>query len=187
MFAVFYLTVTYIEYRFKQVNEKIMKCKSARELIEAIEEHEQICKINHRNNYLLSKLMFIFNYILSPMLDISMYRVVYVQTIFIVKAAFTMISVCIIIFLYIGVYSSARMSKSAHLPYKRLNSLIANQRGFKIPLDCKLKVNGMIEKLSGPSIAVYCADLFALNNKEFYLFITSLIMNYLLIIHLLKP
>jgi hypothetical protein len=75
--------------------------------------------------------------------------------------------------------SSASMSKIAHSPYAKLNSIIA-KRTFT--LADKFKIVSLTEKLAGPDIAVYCLDLFPLNNYEFFLLISVVATNFFLLL-----
>ena len=49
-------------YRFKQVNHRIRICKSMRLLFAAIHEHNEICSMNVRNNY-MQRLILLLIYI----------------------------------------------------------------------------------------------------------------------------
>lgn len=62
----------------------------------------------------------------------------------------------------------------AHKPYNLLNSLFA--RNTNLRMKTKLKVSGLIEKLAGPTIGIYCLDLFAVTpwvSFEYYFMVMS--------------
>jgi hypothetical protein len=88
------------------------------------------------------------------------------------------------LFLFLFSLTTAELQKSAHFSYNNLNSIIANQE--EIPLNIKFKIVGLIERLAGPDIAVYCADFFSLNNYEFYLFIATISSNFFLFVSLIE-
>jgi hypothetical protein len=76
------------------------------------------------------------------------------------------------------------MSNSAHASSLVINNLMAENR-IKISFREKQKIVSFLDKLSGPPIAVYCLDLFPLNNREFYIFIGAIFSNYFLFIKLI--
>jgi len=83
-----------------------------------------------------------------------------------------------IIMLFLVNYSLYLVPKQAHWPYNKLNSIIERK---PLPIILKLKVLGLIEKLSGPVIGIYCFDLFPYTNHEFYLYIGNCFQNFLLL------
>jgi len=71
--------------------------------------------------------------------------------------------------------------KEAHRPYVRLYSILARKPATTM---LNLKVLGLIEKLSGPIIGIYCQDFFPFTNYEFYLYISNVVQNFILLIGL---
>jgi len=99
------------------------------------------------------------------------------------------------------------MSSAAHSPYKIIFALLAKESSqhiqteassyprvhlsssslftsTSIPLKHRLKLAHFLEKLAGPSIGVYCSNLFPLNNFEFYNFFIAVIYNFFLLINI---
>jgi len=230
VYAIFYITVTYLMYRFRQVKETMEKIiienskhliahpdsRIWKNLILAIEEHEEICQINTRNNILMNKIMAILYFVNSPLLDVIIYQLIYVDSIWIIKYSLLCVGIVTIILLYVLTFQSARMSLAAHSPYKIIFALLAKEASqhiqteassysrvpdfsrqhlvsrssssliasTSIPLKHRLKLAHFLEKLAGPSIAVYCSNLFPLNNFEFYNFFIAVIYNFFLLISL---
>jgi len=79
--------------------------------------------------------------------------------------------------LLIFTYSISLVPREAHRSYNKLCSLMV-RRPTEVVL--KLKVLGLIEKLSGPNIGFYCSDLFPFTNYEFYLFVANCAKNFIL-------
>ena len=50
----------------------------------------------------------------------------------------------------------------------------------------KLKVIPLAERLSGPILGIYCYDLFPFTNYEFYVFCVNCVLNFILLMGLLK-
>jgi len=117
-------------------------------------------------------------FIVSMAIDMEMFISIYEKNVFM---KLTIISLS---FFHVGILlslsiSSASMSKIAHSPYAKLNSIIA-RRTFT--LADKFKIVNLIEKLAGPDIAVYCLDLFPLNNYEFFLLVSVVATNFFLLL-----
>jgi len=81
-----------------------------------------------------------------------------------------------------------------------LNSIVARGQskkkegrwlqGISFTFKSKFKLVGLIERLSGfqnghHQIAVYCLNLFAIDTFQYYLFISSLIANYIMFVGLI--
>jgi len=188
-FADYYLPITYIRYRFEQVNHKIKKLiRLPREnqdydlLMCAIEEHNQITVLCMNNNQFANLILLLIYYLYSPLIDMALYLAIYIDNfyfkLFLIAGTFLFI-----LFLFLFSLTTAQLRYSAHFPYKNLNSIIAKQN--EIPLEKKMKIVGLIERLAGPDIAVYCHDFFPLNNYEFYEFIAIISSNFFLLIGLI--
>jgi hypothetical protein len=72
-------------------------------------------------------------------------------------------------------------SSRHHRVHLSSSSLITST---SIPIELRLKLAHFLEKLAGPSIAVYCSNLFPLNNFEFYNFFIAVIYNFFLLINI---
>ena len=108
------------------------------------------------------------------------------------------------VFILYGItYTSARLAYHAHKPYNYLNRLMAEKsimfiktmkRSMKIGStrmeitngmrDFKLKFNvlTLIERLAGPTIGIYCFDIFPFTNYEFYQYIVAASSLYILLL-----
>jgi len=174
----------YLILRFDQTRVRIRsKNISNSMLVYCLRDHNQICAINKRNNYSLSNAIFVLYVVTSINLDIFMYIAMSVNTLEL-KLTFTFVSFYLFLILFILTYYSAFLSTIAHSPYKRLNKMII-KRAFTI--EEKFKILNLIERLGGPDIGVYCADLFPINMFEFYLLVANFSKNFLMIIELFSP
>jgi len=101
-------------------------------------------------------------------------------------ALFALVGVFILYFLS---HTAAKISEAAHSPYKHLNKMMAkdmiqtNQwqltagkstvqrklRSFKL----KFHILIFIERLAGPTIGIYCYNIFPFTNYEFYQYVIS--------------
>ena len=119
------------------------------------------------------------------MLDFTVYNLIYVDNILIRIFGFSIVA-CFAFFLYLFAFVSASMYASAHSPYARLNSLMFDVKFVSLNYRQKWKIVNLIERLGGRPIAVYCLDLFALNNYEFYQFVSTVFVTYFLIVSLIN-
>jgi hypothetical protein len=148
----------------------------------AIEEHNQITILCMKNNQFVNLNLLIIYYLYSPLIDMVLYLAIYIDH-FYIKLFAIFAAFVLILFLFLFSLTTAQLQKSAHFSYNNLNSIIAKEK--KIPLEKKMKIFGLIEKLAGPDIAVYCYDFFPLNNYEFYEFIAIISTNFFLLMSLI--
>ena len=80
---------------------------------------------------------------------------------------------------------SSQISQSSHKPYNNLFKFLIQKR-FPLSLRVKLKIVGLIEKLSGPDIGFYCWNLFPMNNYTFYEYVCNYFVTYFLILTLIN-
>jgi len=147
----------------------------------ALLEHDRCCVMIYRMNGNLRFLTWIFYYLSIPAIDLLVILSIH-KEIDITNRSLVGITVIIGVFaLSILNYSMASVSVAAHRPYNKLYSIIVRK---SITRALKLKVMGLIEKLSGPVIGIYCLDVFPFTNYEFYIYITNCILNFILIIGL---
>jgi len=194
-FAAYFISATYLKYRFKQVNVKIKECKSHVILMSIIREHDQICKMNQRNNQFLKWILCVVYYVASIIIDLSIIQCFYMNNQLIVKLFFLMATVYFTAVILIIALVTASLSSAAHGSYYSLNSIMAKSSSltpkrsglYGIPKGPKMKIMNLIERLAQTEITVWCADLFPLNNNELYLFVASVASNFFLFVHLFKP
>jgi len=146
-----------------------------------VDEHNRCCVIVHRVNGNMRFIFCLFYFISIPAVDLLIILSIK-NDIDTIHRIWTSV-LCLIAFtlLYFVNHSFSIVSREAHRPYIRLNSIIASRPATRILI---LKVLGLIEKLSGPVIGIYCQDFFPFTNYEFYLYITNLVQNLLLFIGL---
>jgi len=190
--AGYFLSVTYLKYRFKQVNLKIKECKSHAILMSAMSEHDQICKMNQRNNQFLKWILCLVYYVASIIIDLSLIQSFYMNNQLIVKLFFLMATVYFTAVILIIALVTASLSSAAHGSYYSLNSIIAKSSSltpkrsglYGIPKGRKMKIMNLIERLAQTEITVWCADLFPLNNNELNLFIAAVASSFFLFVDL---
>jgi len=105
---------------------------------------------------------------------------------------------CTGIFMCYGfTFISARIWYQAHRPYNYLSSLMVKNitHRHKTPrinfgevkrLKQKFQVLLFIERLGGPTIGIYCIDLFPFTNYEFYQYVIASSSLYILLLGILK-
>jgi len=197
-FNAFFLSVNYLIYRFRQVFGRINAYNRAVSmnspiavtvLMLAIHEHNNLCRMNERNNHLIRLIMFELYYVGSLMFDLVLVLAFYLDNNFlIVRILFVAIS-CFGMCLYLMAYSAASLEKASHSLYPRLNAIMAYSAVVptQLHIDDKLKINNLLERLAQTQITVWCLDLFTINNYELYLFTSAIISNFMLVTGLIKP
>lgn len=148
----------------------------------ALKEHNEICVINYRNNFLTSKTIFIFYYVSFYMIDHYLFLAIYSDNL---EIKLTMIINAILVSCQIFISSSlsAYLSSLAHSPYNTLHSIVV-RRTFK--LEDKFIILNLLERLGGSVIANYCLDWFAITNFEVYLLIGNVFKNFLQFLDIVK-
>ena len=179
-FSSYYITITYLQYRFEQLNEKIQSSDlTLNRLLSHIREHNRITCLHVVNNQFMTKVLFGVYFFYPPTTDIALFLSIYSQMPLFMKIIIILATIVMILFLFLFSLNIAMLCKSAHLPYKRINSFVAKQSQSKmIETRQNIKLLNFIERLGGPDIAVYCLDLFPLNYYEFYLFIAAISVNF---------
>jgi len=120
-------------------------------------------------------------YLSVPAIDLLVILSINKEVDIINRILVSIIAIIGVIALFIFNYSMALVSEAAHRPYTKLNSIIVRKSTSRA---LKLKVVGLIEKLSGPVIGIYCLDWFPFTNYEFYLYISNCVKKFLLLIQL---
>jgi hypothetical protein len=187
-FPLYYITITYLQYRFEQLNDMIQSSDlTLNRLLSHIREHNRITCLHVVNNQFMSKVLFVVYFFYTPALDVGIFLSIYSQMFLSAKILLIIVTILLIVFLNLFSLNTAMLCKAAHSPYKRINSFVVKQSQSKlIETRQNIKILNFIERLGGPEIAVYCLDLFPLNYYEFYLFIAAISVNFFLGIDLLK-
>jgi len=194
-FGVYFGSVTYITYRFKQVNKRIKDCvrnPNVSDLMLSVKEHHQICSLNERSNKLLCLILLELYYVASVFVDLSLVIIIHMNTTFMIRSIYIGMIVLIVPLVYSLAYVSARLTEAARGSYGDLNSIMATQdiRYSKmlrfISKNKRFKIINLIERLAQTEISVWCLDLFPLNNFEFYLFIAATAKNFFLFTDLIS-
>jgi len=179
-FNTYLLTLTYFKYRFKQVEDRINKTIPLSIYAPALREHDSICSQFFKNNIVMNKALFLLYYIFSPILDYLIYCTIYLDSPLLLKLTLIISSIVGSFLLFMSAYSSSQLTSSAHSPYSKLISLIANPKR-RINYFGKHKIVLRIERFAYSYISVYCHDLFPLNSYEFYLFVATVVSNFFLL------
>jgi len=135
----------------------------------------------HRMNGSFRFISCIFYYSSVPAYDLLIILSIAKEVGTITRIFICSVTVMGVIMLFIYNYSMALVSEAAHRPYNKLNSIIARKPAVRV---LNLKVLGLIEKLSGPVIGIYCLDFFPFTNYEFYLYVSNCVQNFILLIGL---
>jgi hypothetical protein len=192
-YLIFYITQKFLKYRFEQVDEMIKRSKTWSKVIEALREHDLICMFVYKNNKLMGITLFVGYYLFAPMVDLMIYQAFHSNNVLFVQMFFRIAGSIFMALLFVFAYSSAQLYKAAHSPYHTLNGILAkleqrqhsNQNKWFLHRMQRIKIAFYIERFSGPAITTYCLDLFPLTYYEFYLFVSSVCTNYILINNLL--
>ncbi len=141
----------------------------------------------------MSVALFVIYYLSSLIFDLFLIQATYLDTHWIFKMIFLVASsyAAVILFVLSSIIVSLR--KAAHGSYKRLNSIMAKSSFDNLPsglnptpINSKMKIINLIERMAQTEITVWCLDLFPLNSYEFYLFVAAVASNYFLLIELIK-
>jgi hypothetical protein len=124
-FAYLYITF-YLILSFQQVKESMTVGISDQTLQYLLREHDRICDINYRNNILLSKIMFILYFFNSWIIDMELHLAIYIDIFFYKLLLIGVVCVVILIITSLTMLS-AYLSKQAHSPYSKLNSMMAKR------------------------------------------------------------
>jgi len=135
----------------------------------------------HRINGNMKLLYCLFYFNSIPAIDLVVIQSINKDTNTYIRILTTFCSTTGLIWLFLMNYSLSIVSKEAHRPYNKLYSIIARKPATTL---LNLKVLGLIEKLSGPVIGLYCFDFFPFTNYEFYLYVSYCIQSFLLLIGL---
>ncbi len=146
-----------------------------------IYKHYICSKITSQINRYINYVTFIYYYLSIPLANLIVLMIVSKQ----IELNFRMflISAFMVYALVLTVpfYCLSSIQSAAHNPRDILFSIMA-RKGIELKL--KFKVLGLIEKLSGPVIGIYCFNLFPFTNYEMYLFYVNCVKNFMLFITL---
>ncbi len=142
-----------------------------------IYKHNVCSKITSQINEYTNFLTFIYYYFSIPLANLIVLMVVSDQ----IDSNFRMFLIySLIIYAMVLICPFCCLSSvqsAAHNPHDKLFSIMARK---DIELKLKFKVLGLIEKLSGPVIGVYCFRLFPFTNYEMFLFSVICVKNFIL-------
>ena len=147
-------------------------------LKDILKQHEYYTRMTTEMNEIIKYLLLVFYYNSIPCLDLLIIIAMNKEIDPMFRTFPIICSIIAIILLWKLSISLSSIPTLAHKPYNGLHSIIVRKT---IPLQLKLKVYGLIEKLSGHVIGFYCYELFPFTNYEFYLYITNCIKNFILI------
>ena len=115
----------------------------------------------------MKNILLVFYHLIAPIINMTIIYIIE-EPVYIYKFWSFALSMTVICSIFVANYLVTIIGREAHRSYAVLNSLIVRKR---LSGRIKLKVLGLIERLSGPVIGVYCYDLFPLTNYEFYFFV----------------
>ena len=90
----FYLSVTYLQCRFKQIEEQLKndESQSITRIMSALEEHDQVCRMNAKNNRLTNFILFVIYFFAISAIDVVIYLAIYMNTIPLMRGLFMFLS-----------------------------------------------------------------------------------------------
>ncbi len=147
-----------------------------------IYKHYICSEITSQINGYINCLTFIYYYFSIPLANLIVLMIISKQ----IEPTFRMFLISSFMMyalvLTVPFYCLSSIQSAAHNPRDRLFSIMARK---DIELKLKFKVLGLIEKLSGPVIGIYCFNLFPFSNYEMVLFYVNCVKNFMLFITLL--
>ena len=105
-------------------------------------------------------------FVCTPMVGVLLYQSILLSPPLPVKLSFNFTATMAVFYIFFATFISSRIHVSAHSSYSCLNSIVAQNR-LKLNVKLKLKLIGLIERLAGPNIAIYCLDLFPFTSQAF--------------------
>ena len=181
MFILIYLCSIFLKYNFDQVNDDIQESFMKNDKIKlkkSIVEHNSLCMTTAKLNILFRKYILILYIICKPGLNSLLFASLSPESNAISRLTTTsMFIITTFLILTINIICSS-ISCSAHKPIPTLYKISIY---MKLPLSLNLKVRGLIDKLSGPKIGIYCSDLYPMTSYELYKDIWSFATIYLLL------
>ena len=184
--AFYYLIVTYLRYRFDQINQRLNYWNdlNTNQLMDILKEHLILSDVTNDVNKTFQFICGMYYYFGIFEFDLSLYFLIHVielkgvYFIELYKLFGTLYVILLIYLFFLITFPSAQMTKSAHKPYPQLFEILIHN---ELSLMENLKVYGLIERLSARKIAIYCFNLFPLTYYELYLFIANLFSTFTLI------
>ena len=185
-FNLYYLSVTHIKYQFMEVNQEIsssIKTKNYSKLLRAIKRHNQVCISTEKLNDSLKYGVFLMYKLTKPAMNLCIYGMMAQDFLVVTRICCLMIFLILFILMFLLNIMCVLVSSYAKRPLKTINNCFLSPR---MSTKIRLKVMGFAEKLSQTHIGFYCLDLFPMNNKEFYEYVSDWGFSYLLFLDLLK-
>ena len=185
-FNLYYLSVTHIKYQFMEVNQEIsssIKTKNYSKLLRAIKRHNQVCISTEKLNDSLKYGVFLMYKLTKPAMNLCIYGMMAQDFLVVTRICCLMIFLILFILMFLLNIMCVLVSSYAKRPLKTINNCFLSPR---MSLIIRLKVMSFAEKLSQTDIGFYCLDLFPMNNKEFYEYVSDWGFSYLLFLDLLK-
>ena len=185
MFRFWFLSLTYLRYQFKQVNDRLeiaVKYKNFNQIKRALVEHNYCCIKTTQLNDTFNYLILVIYYIAKPTLNVLVYITHAKGTHSYTRiAALNVFIICLTAIFAVNMLCVSVTS----LAHKPLTLMYELSRSNKVNAVHKLKALAFIEKLSGRVIGFYCYKLYPMNNEQFYRSILGWAANYFLVINLI--
>jgi len=174
------IILLYFNYEFRQIKEKIQKCiksKNSCLVIDAIHEHNYYSKHIHNFNRAFSFALFAVYFLSAPAIDILLHLALQKSVNEVMRMLYILCIFHVLLVSYIYTYVLSTLSSRAHDVTSDLYSFIVRNRSNRRN---KLKISAFIEKLCGPTIGIYCYNLFAYTPFEFYKYVAFVSSTYIL-------
>ena len=181
--TLWYLITLFLIYKFKEINELIVKSfkfGNKYSLINAIQQHNTVSVLTQKINKSFSVFTFIIYYFGTPGLQLILYSIHEKSSTLYWQLIATVLFITIYTFIFTMNMMSVYLAKIAHKPSRTIYKYLLKHR---LPIKQKLKIQDFTEHLSGHTIGFYCLNMFPMNNYEFYSYLMISSSNYILFLN----
>ena len=125
-------------------------------LINLIKEHNQASIQIHQINLIARRTATAMYIAMSFIKIISLYLLIYMKRVSMMRVLIANIFICSFFSGFALNYFLSQQIKSAHQSQQFVYSIICK---YKMSLNLRLKLSNFVERLTGPSIGLYCYDI----------------------------
>ena len=166
-FVIIYVYFSYYKMIFDQINVKIKEMIQngrwrfiigRREdiIINLIQEHNQLANAIYQMNLIFRRIAAAMFITVSFIKIISLYLLIYMKRVSLMRMLIANIFIVSFFFSYLIYYFLSHQIKSAHHSHQFVHSIVCK---YKMSLNLRLKLSNFIDRLTGPSIGLYCYDI----------------------------
>ena len=166
-FVIFYVYFSYYKMLFDQLNVKIKQIipngrwklifdRREKLLINLIQEHNQLANEIHQLNLIARRISAAMFITMSFIKIISLYLLIYMKEKSLMRFLVANVFICFLFFSFVLNYFLSQQIKSAHKSDQFIYSIVCK---YKMSLNLRLKLLNFIERLSDPSIGLYCYNI----------------------------